>query len=312
MLPTADPDTPGALPRTPPVVWGLIAANVAVAFLQLTLLAPATVRSALGFQMSDLDGRWWSIGTYMFVHAGFWHLALNMWMLWLFGPRVAATQRPAQFLGYYLLCGVGGWFAHLLFAPQGLLIGASAAVMGVLVAFAMRWPEERVALFGVLPMTVRWLVALLVLFNLLGGMSAETGVGGVAYLAHLGGLVTGWAATRVSGVVALDGLRPRVDPVADEPEDITTRTVPHRYPRPRPEAREPRAEVDEIVAQSRAALSAQQEPRRSVMAPPPPPTPTAQQELNRVLDKISAQGMDALTRAERQVLEDAARRLREG
>jgi membrane associated rhomboid family serine protease len=299
-------------PRTPPVVWGLIAVNLAVAFLQLTLVSPTAVRTALGFQMSDLQGSWWSVGTYMFVHGGFWHLALNMWTLWLFGPRVAATQRPGQFLGYYLLCGLGGWFFHVLFTPQGLLIGASAAVMGVLVAYAARWPHEQLLLFGVIPMTVRWLVAILVLVNILGGVSGDTGAG-VAYLAHLGGLATGWVMLRVAGAVSLDGLRPRVAPVPDAPDDIATRAVPHRYPQSR-SPREQRGEIDEIVAQSQAALAEQvAAPRPSE----PPPSravarPAVNTALNQVLDKISAHGLDALTRAERQVLEDEARRLREG
>ncbi len=294
--------------RTPRVVWWIIAVNIAVAFLQLTLVPPAAMLRALGFHMRDLQGAWWSIGTYMFVHAGFWHLALNMWMLWLFGSRVAATQRPGQFLGFYLLCGLGGWFFHVLFTPQGLLVGASAAVLGVLMAFASRWPDEEVRLFGVIPVTVRWLVAILVLVNLLGGMSARSGAG-VAYLAHLGGLATAWAALRLSGAMSLDGAVPRVAPVAEQPEDITTRTVPHRLPRSRPE-REPRAEVDEIVAQSQAAL-AEVMTERSVVPPRAGERPVAADlDVNRILDKISAQGLSALTASERTILEEAARRLR--
>jgi membrane associated rhomboid family serine protease len=294
--------------RTPSVVWWIIAANVAVAFIQLTLVPPAAMLRVLGFHISDLQGAWWSVGTYMFVHAGFWHLALNMWMLWLFGSRVAATQRPGQFLGFYLLCGLGGWFFHVLFTPQGLLVGASAAVLGVLMAFALRWPDEEVRLFGVIPITVRWLVALLVLVNILGGMSSSSGAG-VAYLAHLGGLATAWAALRLSGAVALDGAVPRVAPVLDQPEDITTRTIPHRFPRARPE-REQRGEVDDIVAQSQAAL-AEVVTQREVSRPlAPPPAPAA--EVNHILDKISAQGLAALTPEERKILEDAARRLRDG
>ncbi len=294
--------------RTPPVVWWIIAANVAVAFLQLTVVPPAAMLRVLGFHVGDLQGAWWSVGTYMFVHAGFWHLALNMWMLWLFGSRVAMTQRPGQFLGFYMLCGLGGWFFHVLFTPQGLLVGASAAVMGVLFAFAARWPDEEVRLFGVVPVTVRWLVAILVLVNLLGGMSSTSGAG-VAYLAHLGGLATAWAALRLSGAVALDGAVPRVAPVVESPEDFTTRAVPHRFPRARPE-REKRGEVDDIVAQSQAALAEVMTQRDPVPPPAARPAPTA--DVNRVLDKISAQGLAALSDAERKILEDAARRLRDG
>jgi membrane associated rhomboid family serine protease len=308
-MPPSFAEPPALARRTPPVVWWLIAINIAVAFVQLTIVSPVDVRSALGFEMRDLDGQWWSVGTYMFVHAGFWHLALNMYSLWLFGPRVASQQRPGQFLGYYVLCGLGGWFFHVLFAPQGLLLGASAAVLGVMLAYATRWPDEEVLLLGIIPITVRWLVALLVLMNLVGGVSAEVGAG-VAYLAHLGGLATGWVALRLAGAMSFDGMRPRVSPMVEEPEDMPPRAIPRTLPRPRGGERETRGEVDEIVAQSQAAVAE----RAAALRPDPPPAPPAPaplSEVNRVLDKISAEGLASLTRAERQVLEDAAQRLRE-
>jgi membrane associated rhomboid family serine protease len=279
-----------------------------VAFVQLTLVNPVDVRSLLGFEMSDLQGRWWSVGTYMFVHAGFWHLALNMYSLWLFGPRVAATQRPGQFLGYYMLCGLGGWFFHVLFTPQGLLLGASAAVMGVMVAFAARWPDEEFLIMGIIPISVRWFVALLVLMNLLGGISADAG-SGVAYLAHLGGLATGWAALRLAGAISPDGLRPRVSPMADEPDDMPPRAVPRTLPRPRTQG-ETRGEVDEIVAQSAAAI-AERAAEKPARRPAVTPKPSSTGEMDRILDKISSQGLDSLNAAERALLEDAAKRLRE-
>ena len=75
-------------PRITPAVQWLIAINVAVYFLQLTLVGPVDIQRALAFEVRDLTERPWTIVTYMFVHAGFWHLAVNMWMLWLFGPRL--------------------------------------------------------------------------------------------------------------------------------------------------------------------------------------------------------------------------------
>lgn len=298
---------PSPQPRTPPVVWWIIALNIAVAFVQLTLVSPVDVRSALGFEMRDLNGRWWSVGTYMFVHAGFWPLTLNMYSLWLFGPRVASQQRPGPFLGYYVLCGLGGWLFHVLFAPLGLLLGASAAVLGVMLAYAMRWPDEEVFLFGVLPITVRWLVAGLVLVNVVGGVSAEVGAG-VAYLAHLGGLATGWIVLRLAGAMSFDGMQARVSAASEEPDDLPARAIPRGLPRSRSADREPRGDVDEIVAQSRAAVAERTAERRPAPASPVAPAPLS--EVNRVLDKISAEGLGALTPAERQLLEDAAQRLR--
>jgi hypothetical protein len=243
----------------------------------------------------------------MFVHGGLWHLALNMYTLWLFGSRVEATWGSRQFTAYYLLCGFGGWLFHLLFARHGVLIGASAAVMGVMLAYAARWPNEQLLLLGIVPITVRWLVAILIIVNLIGGVSGDAGAG-VAYLAHLGGLATGWAYLRMAGSMDIDRLRQRVASIPDEPEDMPPRAFPRSLPRQRGE-RDAR-EVDDIVAQSHAAVaeatssSPHREPART------PPGGNTSADLNVLLDKISAHGLDALTQAERKRLEDAARKLK--
>ncbi|HET7622921.1 MAG TPA: rhomboid family intramembrane serine protease, partial [Gemmatimonadaceae bacterium] len=128
-------------PRLTPAVQWLIAINVAVYFLQLTLVGPVDIQRALAFEVRDLTERPWTIVTYMFVHAGFWHLALNMWMLWLFGPRLERAWNSRSFTFYYVLCGLGGWLFHLMIARDGsYLLGASAAIYGVMLAYAMRWP----------------------------------------------------------------------------------------------------------------------------------------------------------------------------
>jgi membrane associated rhomboid family serine protease len=294
-------------PRATNAVKWLIGVNVALYFLQLTVLSPGDVRSSLGFEMHDLSGAWWTVVTYMFVHAGFMHLALNMYTLWLFGPRVERLLGSGQFAGYYLVCGLGGWFFHILFAQQGVLIGASAAVLGVMLAYASRWPDEHVFLFGVIPLTVRWLVALLVVANLVGGMASMSSGSGVAYLAHLGGLAAGWAYLRMAGSLDIDRLRQRIAPIADEPEDTPPRAFPRSLPRQRSE-RDAR-EVDEIVEQSHAAIAERAAPERG-RSPRTPPGGFSSTELNSLLDKISAHGLDALTQAERKRLEDAARNLR--
>lgn len=298
-------DTPPD-PRIPTAVRWLIGANVALYFLQLTVLNAADARAQLGFELHDLDGAWWTIGTYMFVHGGFWHLALNMFTLWMFGPRVEREWGAGQFTGFFILCGLGGWFFHLLFVREGLLIGASAAVMGVMLAYGSRWPNEQFLLFGLIPTTVRWLVAILVVVNVVAGIRALPDTG-IAYMAHLGGLVTGWAYVRMAGTMNIDRLRQRVAPIADEPEDMPPRAVPRSVPRPRGD-RDAR-DVDEIVAQSRAAIverATRTPPRQGTMSMPPDYSPA---ELNELLDKISAHGLDALTNAERKQLEDAARKL---
>lgn len=290
-------------PRLTKAVQWLIAANVAIFFLQLTVVGAHNMLPALGFQADGLSRSWWTIVTYMFVHGGFWHLALNMYTLYLFGPRVEHAWSAGEFTRYYLLCGLGGWFFHLLFARESLLIGASAAVLGVTLAYAMRWPDDEVFLFGVLPLKVKWMVALLVVVNLVGGMAESHG--GVAYLAHLGGLAAGWLYLRTaSGSAGLDRFKQRVSPIPDLPDE-TPRAIPRSLPR----AREKGNEIDAIIARSNAAVS-----RRPASQVPPVSHKGATRvsDLDRVLDKISQQGMESLTSDEKRLLEETSRELRDG
>src|SRR5215207_5458384 len=200
----------------------------------------------------------------MFVHGGFWHLALNMYTLYLFGPRIERAWTGGEFARYYILCGLGGWFAHLLFAHNAILFGASAAVLGVMLAYAMRWPDDEIYLFGVMPLRVKWTVAMLAAVILVAGMAGTVVAGtdrltGVAYLAHLGGLAAGWLYLRTSSATSLDRLKQRVSQIPDLPDE-TPRPIP-RLPR----SREKVQEVDDIVAKSKAAVA-----RRQASAPPTP------------------------------------------
>jgi membrane associated rhomboid family serine protease len=298
---THSPEQPA--PRITPVVQWLIAINLAVFFIQLAILKPADVQSALGFQTKDLGHQWWTIGTYMFVHASFWHLALNIYALWLFGPRVEWKWGGAEFLRFYLFCGLGGWFAHLALVPgDSVLIGASAAVFGVMLAYASLWPDEQLFLFGAIPTTVRWLVVFVGALNLVGGMTMAGAQGGVAYFAHLGGLAAGWLYLRTSAAVDLDRLRQGVLPVPDEPEDVPPRAVPRALPRSRTRERD---NIDDVVARSNAVVAKRTTAPRATRAPQ-----TELNALDQLLDKISAHGIESLTSDERRMLSEESKRRR--
>lgn len=287
-------------PRMTRAVQALIAINVAIFFLQLTVVQAADVQRALGFEMRDLGRSWWTIGTYMFVHGGFWHLALNMYTLFLFGPRVERAWSAGEFARFYLLCGLGGWLAHVVFVREGLLIGASAAVFGAMLAYAVRWPDVEVYLFGVLPLKVKWLVAILVATNLVQGLSPSAG-DGTAYLAHLGGLVTGWIYLKATNAFAPEGLKASVAAAPDVTDD-----PPRAVPRSLPRVREKLQEIDEIIARSRTVVAK----RVSAPAPKPAVSPTVRAELDHVLDKISRDGLNSLSVDERRLLEEMSKRLR--
>jgi len=299
------PDAPA--PRITTVVQWLIAICVVVYLIQRTVLTPVDVELALGFQTRNLGlgHQWWTIATYMFVHGGFWHLALNMYTLLLFGPRLEWQWTSREFLRYFFFCGLGGWFAHLAFVPgDTLLIGASAAVLGVMLAYATIWPDEQLLVFGVIPTTVRWLVIFVGALNLIVGITGPEGQGGVAYLAHVGGLAAGWLYLRTTAAVNLGRFRQGVLPVPDEPDDLPPRAVPKALPRSRARERE---HIDDVVARSNAMLTKRAASRRAPREPQP-----EQSVLDDVLDKISAHGLGSLTGAERKLLDEASKLLRDG
>ncbi len=301
--------TDARAPRLTAAVQWLIVLNVALYVVQSTVLSPADVQQTLGFSSHNAGRAWWTIGTYMFVHTGFWHLALNMYALWLLGPRIEAMWGSREFVRYYLFSGLGGWFAHLAFVPgDAVLLGASAAVFGVMLAYATLWPDEPVYVFGVIPTTTRWLVLFIGALNLAGGLTAGDGSNGMAYFAHLGGVAAGWVYLRATTAVNIGRLRQSVSPVPDEPDDVPPRAVPKSMPRTRGRERDTLQNIDDLVAQSNAAV-AKRQPRRTPRAVAPA-QPDAS-ELDRVLDKISAQGLHSLTTDERKLLDDESRRRRD-
>lgn len=286
------------------VVQALIATNVVVAFLAATVVQPAELTSVFAFRQGPLSEVWWTAITYMFLHAGLLHLAFNMYTLWLFGRGLEHVWGSRSFATFFVWCGLGGALFHALFGGGGYMVGASAAVYGVMVAYAMHWPRAEIYMLGVLPMRVATMVAIFVTIDLLRGLSSTGGGGGVAYFAHLGGVVFAVLYLKRPQHLSIDQLRQRVSPAPDINDDMSPRAAPKA-----PKSRQ-RDEVDEIVAQSKAAVA--RSAARTVPGKRAEPTRDARAaELDRVLDKISRQGMDSLTASERRLLEEMSRDLRE-
>jgi membrane associated rhomboid family serine protease len=169
-----------------PWVTRLLIANVVV-FL-LTAPYMNTVFRQFGWIPALGLVRPWTIITYQFLHAGFLHLLFNMIGLFFFGPRLEDRIGSRHFLGLYLVSGIVGGLLSFV-TPFALIVGASGAVFGVLLGFARYWPEERIFIWGVLPVKARVLVIALAVISIWAGLA---GGGGVAHFAHLGGFVGGW------------------------------------------------------------------------------------------------------------------------
>jgi membrane associated rhomboid family serine protease len=165
-----------------PVVRALLIATVGAFFLQITVPALA---GALVFVPRLVFGRPWSVLTYMFLHGGLGHLAFNMLALFFFGPRVEARLGSRRFAILYFLSGVSGALLSFLFAPGAPIIGASAGVFGVMLAFAYFWPHDPIHIWGVIPVPARMLVIITTVLALWSGFGGARS--GIAHFAHLGG-----------------------------------------------------------------------------------------------------------------------------
>lgn len=156
----------------------------------------------------------WQILTHMFMHGGFWHIFFNMYSLLMFGSILERSLGPKKFLIFYFVTGLGAvalhtgveWMQAKVFIANGIAqayqqllitptLGASGAIYGVLIGFAMLYPQARLILiFPPIPVKAKWLVIIFAAIELVFGINGIQG--GVAHFAHLGGMLFGWLLIR--------------------------------------------------------------------------------------------------------------------
>ncbi|MGD2070339.1 MAG: rhomboid family intramembrane serine protease [Gemmatimonadota bacterium] len=182
-----------------PWVKRLLIANV-VMFFATQVLDPRLVNDLVFYPMRpypaegvyrpDLFFKPWTVVTYMFLHAGLGHIFFNMIGLFFFGPRLEQRLGGKDFLWLYFLSGLGGAVFSFFFARSNPIVGASGAVYGVLLGFALFWPRERIYIWGILPVEAWLLATILVGASLWSGLTGSRS--GVAHFAHIGGLAFGY------------------------------------------------------------------------------------------------------------------------
>ena len=253
--------------------------------------------------------------TYMFLHGGLTHIFFNMFALWMFGNVIEQVWGPKKFIFYYICCGVGAGLVQEIvqygtYMYEGLAayqyvntgsvqmttdayinlwttIGASGAVYGILLAFGMIFPNERLFIIPFpFPIKAKWLIVGYIAIELFSAMSAPGD--GVAHMAHLGGMLFGWILIRYwknhpdssqrfgrsNGMEFFDKMKRKFDErqqagrMKAEPTD------------------NPRRETDE-------EYNARQHKN--------------QEEIDAILDKIRKSGYDSLTKEEKQKLFDQSR-----
>lgn len=239
-----------------PVVRVLLFANIAIFFAQ-SALPYITVYGA--FQPRLFLYQPWTLVTYMFLHGGLMHLLFNMMSLYFFGPRVEQVMGSPRFTIMYFIAGISGALLSFLLSPGAALIGASAGVFGVMLAFAHYWPDQIIMIWGIIPVPARLLVILTTILAFWMGFGGSRD--GVAHFAHLGGYAGAWIYLLLMDRSRKAFRKKATAPVPAVAEKVDTggwKSI----------------DVSKIHAVNR-------------------------EEVNRILDKISAQGIGALTAEER-------------
>lgn len=152
-----------------------------------------------GIELNNLLGLWslstgnfriWQPLTYMFMHGSFDHVFFNMFSLWMFGYVLENYWGTRRFLFYYLACGIGAGLIHMMLPGIHLTVGASAAVYGILLAFGMMFPNERIYLYFLVPIKTKWFIIGMIVIELFEGIFRTTD--GIAHFAHLAGMLIGF------------------------------------------------------------------------------------------------------------------------
>lgn len=134
----------------------------------------------------------WQPVTYMFLHGGFFHILLNMFGLWMFGTELEMIWGKKEFLKYYFITGIGAGIISVIIQPTSTIpiIGASGAIYGILLAYGLRFPERIVYIYGLFPIKVKYLVLIFGGIEFFSSITPSTD--GIAHFAHLSGMIVGY------------------------------------------------------------------------------------------------------------------------
>ena len=206
---------------TPYVVFGLVAANALVWYLQLTKgeaftygfsTVPYEITHGVDLThatMMEAGGRsvvvpqypgpvpiYFTLLSSMFMHGGWMHILGNMLYLWIFGDQIEDVLGHVKFLIFYLVCGFAASFTQIAFGPDSIIpnLGASGAIAGVLGAYLIKHPTNRVrVLMGryITHMPAWVVLGFWIVLQVFSQISTPSGGGGVAYMAHIGGFLAG-------------------------------------------------------------------------------------------------------------------------
>ncbi|MGH7503730.1 MAG: rhomboid family intramembrane serine protease [Longimicrobiales bacterium] len=261
-----------------PWVQRLLIANTIVFLIQF---ARPGVTDWLAFVPGAILTRPWTVVTYMFAHGSFMHILFNMLGLFFFGPPLEARWGSREFIKFYFLCGFGGAILSFLFVNSAI-IGASAAVYGVMLGFAMNWPDVPIYIWGIFPIPAKILVGIMAAFSLFSAFSGP--YDGVAHFAHLGGFVAAF--------IYMKWDRRGRSRSASKLRNLMTKRKLTVVPGD--------GKSEGPTAGVGATRSRETPDDRALL-----------DQIDRVLDKISEKGIASLTAEERRLLDEVSRRRRQ-
>lgn len=199
--------------QIPTVTKNLVAINILM-FIATLINENFMVANFAMFYPASPFFKPWQVLTHMFMHGGFWHIFFNMYSLLMFGSILERSLGPKKYLIFYFVTGLGAvalhtvveWMQARVFIANGIAqayqqllvtptLGASGAIYGVLIGFAMLYPQARLILiFPPIPVKAKWLVIIFAAIELVSGINGIQD--GVAHFAHLGGMLFGWLLIR--------------------------------------------------------------------------------------------------------------------
>lgn len=273
--------------RLPPATrWLILSCGTGYA-LQL-VFGGAAINGIFGLVPARVinDGWIWQAASYMFLHGGLFHLLFNMLMLWMFGRIIEAELGQKEFIKYFFITGIGAAFFSVLFSYNSHVpvIGASGAIYGLLMAFALLYPKSTVYLYFMFPITARQMVIMFVVLEFIAGFSGRHS--GIANFAHLGGMLTGYLYLRWWPVFK-SGRRETGDAQAPR-QSASSRSAG--------------------TCSARFPFFGQHHDRG--YQPPPEDAQSAEEDVNRILDKIIIKGIGSLTEEERFTMKKYSKRVK--
>lgn len=295
----------------PPVIKYLLITNGAVFVIQFLFLnnlrldgIPFQYYIDRWFALNPLSGRdvlgnpynfqVWQLITYQFMHGSFTHILFNMFALWMFGIEVENMWGSKKFLTFYLICGVAAGLSQIFITPLltnlvAPTIGASGAIYGVLIAFGLLFPNRYIFLYFFVPIKAKYLITIMIILEFFAISPGSN----IAHLAHLGGALAGFVYLMLDKDINFDLKN-------------LLRGSSLRSSRPS----RPFNPLSGIGDKFKKKESDVQEANFYDINKKDESSKVNQEEIDRILDKISRSGYQNLTEEEKRILFEASKKMK--